>query len=489
MGFLSLLACRRVIVRNFHVDWVVPPFAQGFVAGIAADQGWFEFRQTPGFLSLDSPVWQEPNRKGYDQIRWGMLKDRRVPGRMKAGVVNVTFVDRWEKTGEDRYRMFVQSHEHLRDDFEAGDPFVYVDRNGGGLCVFTQCEQLVIQGVTCHTSPGLNFGGAHCSDVAILDCRVLLKPGWWHTSNADGMHFSQFRVGPWVENCVFEGMADDGANLYAHPTHVRTIQSDREFETEPTVDWRPGDTVLGFEPKEGRVLGTARVLTADLDRTRGITRLVLDAPIPGLQASETRDKGVSYLLNLDLSSSNFVFRDNTFRNLRRFGILMQSHDGLVEGNVFDGVSASSIVVRNSAGWPEGFPTGNILVRGNTVRNGNFDHNVHGLNAADITVSVNRLDGQNAVSRAISRVEISHNTVENTRRRAISVASASDVRIIGNRIVCDSTDASMTPDPFITPVRLRDVDRVEVSGNSVRDPRPLAPDTVTLEGRCSGVHIE
>jgi hypothetical protein len=39
--------------------------------------------------------------------------------------------------------------------------------------------------------------------------QVLLKPGRWHTSNADGLHFPVARPGPWIEGCTLEGMADD----------------------------------------------------------------------------------------------------------------------------------------------------------------------------------------------------------------------------------------------------------------------------------------
>ena len=95
------------------------------------------------------------------------------------------------------------------------------------------------------------------------------------------MHFSQHRIGPWVEGCTFEGMSDDGANLYAHPTHALRVVSDREFELGPTFDWRPGDVVLGFEPNQGQVLGQSRINDVSFNRETVSTRLILDQPIPG----------------------------------------------------------------------------------------------------------------------------------------------------------------------------------------------------------------
>jgi len=457
------------------------------VRGIDQEAGWFEFEETPGFMSLEDPVWQEENRKGYDSIRWGMLKDRVVPGRMKANVRNAVFLERWEKIGSRRFRLHLRNKGCL-EDLEIGDPYVHVDRNGGGLCIFSHCERVAIENITTYTSPGLDYGGAHSSEIGLFNCRVLLKPGYWHTSNADGMHFSQHRIGPWVEGCTFEGMADDGANLYAHPTNVVRVISDKEFEIGFTVDWRPGDKVMGFEPKKGEVLGVARVVSAPMARKNDTTHFVLDGPIPGMQPGEHKDEEATYFLNLNLSSSNFVFRNNTFRNVRRFGILMQSHDGIVEGNTFENVSASAIVVRNSSGWPEGFATGNIVIRGNTIRDCNFDHNVRGYNTGDITVYVRRLDGRNGLSRAISQVEIRDNTIVNTRRRAISVASATDVKVTGNVIRCEDPKAPSHDNKAVTPIRLCDVDRVSVRDNAIIEPRPVAPGCVRIEGECTAVGV-
>ena len=487
LGFLTLLSCNDMVMRNVTVEWKVPPFAQGWIRKIDAQAGWFEFEETPGFLSLDSSIWQEMNRKHYEPIRWGMLKDRGSPGRMKANARNYFEVSHWDKMGPHRFRLFLKHTEQIGD-FAVGDPYVHVDRNGGGLCHFTQCKRVVFENITNYTSPGLDYGGAHSSEIGLFNCRVLLKPGAWHTSNADGMHFSQHRIGPWVQGCTFEGMSDDGANLYAHPTNVLRVISKREFDIGPTVDWRPGDLIMGFEPIRGEVLGKARVMSATLTSDPVSTHLILDQPIAGMKASDLVDRNTTYFMNLNLSSSNFVFRDNTFRNVRRFGILMQTHDGLVENNTFDGVSASAIIVRNSAGWPEGFATGNIVIRGNTVRDSNFDRSLAGFNAGDISVHVLRMDNRNGLSRSISQVEILHNTIINTRRRAITIASATDVTIADNVIQCLDPNMPLFQNGQVTPISLRDVDRVSAHGNTMIEPRKVIPGGVAIEGKCTAVDV-
>lgn len=64
--------------------------------------------------------------------------------------------------------------------------------------------------------------------------------------------------------------------------------------------------------------------------------------------------------NID-SAGAFVFRNNTFHNIRRFGILIDSRDGLIENNRFEATSSNGVVIHNDSDWPEGsdwhFPCG------------------------------------------------------------------------------------------------------------------------------------
>ncbi len=99
-----------------------------------------------------------------------------------------------------------------------------------------------------------------------------------------------------------------------------------------------------------------------------------------------------------------------------------------------------------------------------------------------------LDGRNGLSRAISRIEILDNVIVNTGRRAISVASATDVRIVGNVIRCDDPRTPTYKDEAVSPIRLRDVDRAAIHGNTITETRPVTPGGVAIEGECSGVDV-
>ena len=75
-------------------------------------------------------------------------------------------------------------------------------------------------------------------------------------------------------------------------------------------------------------------------------------------------------------------------------------------------------------------------------------NEEGGRVLESPADVRRLDSRNGLSRAISQVEIRDNTIANTRRRAISVASATDVKIAGNVIRCDDSKAPSHDDAAV-----------------------------------------
>ena len=53
------------------------------------------------------------------------------------------------------------------------------------------------------------------------------------TTDADGVHCQQNRSGPVIEDCYFEGMADDAINIYAPPNVLREIRSPTQWLVSP----------------------------------------------------------------------------------------------------------------------------------------------------------------------------------------------------------------------------------------------------------------
>jgi hypothetical protein len=481
-GFLAVYACKNVIVRDFVVDWDPPPFAQGYIRAVSVEEGWFDFEVEPGFISMDHALWGRPNQQGYESIRWGMLKDPKIPGRMKRDVPNVFFCDEWEGVGDRTFRMKLGNAAQAGC-FEVGDRYVHVDRNGGSLILCPNCERVTFQRITNYTSPGLDYGGGGTKEIAVLDCQVLVKPGRWHTSNADGLHFPMSRPAPWVEGCTFEGMADDGANFYGKGAYCTEVISDTEFTLTLHAPMEEGDRILVFDPRPGVKLGEARV--AGVERGNGTQRVKLDGPIPGVRTGS--EKADPQFFNID-AAGGFVFRNNKFRNIRRYGILIDSRDGLIEGNRFEGTSSNGVTIHNDPDWPEGFATGNVIIRGNTFDTCNIERIHDPLTSAAISVKTTRLGWQPAPYRGIADILIEGNTFVNWRSQAVSLGCTENAIVRSNHLV-GKADALGRPNGGPeTPIRIYNSGGVSVRENRIEDRRPLIPDGVDVADNCERVEV-
>jgi hypothetical protein len=481
-GFLSLYSCKDVIVRDFVVDWDLPPFAQGFVRGVDREAGTFDFEVQPGYISMDHPLWQRPNRKGYDTIRWGMLKDPKVPGRMKAGVPNVFFCDEWDKLGERTFRMKLRRPGQA-ESFDVGDRYVHLDRNGGGMIHCPGCERVTFQRITNYTSPGLDYGAGGTKEIAVLDCKVLIKPGHWHTSNADGLHFPAARPGPWIEGCTFEGMADDGANFYSKGAFCTQIISETEFLLTPHTTMEVGARVLVFDPGPGEKLGEARVVSVEPQGR--LLRVKLDGPIHGVRTGT--EKTDPQFFNLDCCGG-FVFRNNTFRNIRRYGILIDSRDGLIENNRFEATSSNGVVVHNDPDWPEGFATGNIIIRGNTFDRCNVERIHRAEASASIMIETIRLGWKPAPYRGIADILIEDNTFINWRNQGIGVGCLQNGIIRNNRFLAGADGPTGVKGRPHVPIRVFNAANLSVRGNRIEDGRELVPGGIVVSEDCGPVEV-
>jgi hypothetical protein len=72
------------------------------------------------------------------------------------------------------------------------------------------------------------------------------------------VHCQQNRDGPVIEDCYFEGMADDAINIYAPPNVLREIREPTQWLISPGCIVLPGDRLQVLDPQTGRVRGEVR---------------------------------------------------------------------------------------------------------------------------------------------------------------------------------------------------------------------------------------
>lgn len=362
IGFCRIENSERILFRNFIVDYDPLPFSQGTLVEINEEEGWFDVETDAGFPALDDPFFETYNS-------WGMLKDPEFPGKLKDGAPNVFFRERCERIGEGRFRIHLagETVDSAKGSYAIGDRYAQVGRASGG-CEYFNSSHVTFENLTFHAVPGSLFVGSGTSYLNVLGCRARLRGTRLLTSGADGVHVQGARVGPWVEGCEFEGLSDDCLNVYSIPHYVMEVLSPTRLRMDSRSSLlREGDRLAFFHPPEGTVLVETRILSVDGDIVN------LEHPVPELNLAppgtpfEKRGwKIYDHAYNLDATGNYFVYRDNYMHDGRRFGAYIKASYGLIENNRFERLSDSVLCIQNTANWPEGFWSRNLVIRNNQM---------------------------------------------------------------------------------------------------------------------------
>ena len=373
MGLLNISVSKRVIVRNLSVDYDPLPMTQGWVRAVDAESREFEVEIAAGF--------DLPGRDHFvsAQIKWGIFKDRSRPRALKHGSPNMCPLDGWQKVAPRRFR-YQTARWYPMDTIEPGDPFVQLARvNTSPIVSFWQSEDVTLDRIRVLASPGAGFAAQRCTRLNLLGVHVEPAEGRWQCLCADGFYCIANRTGPWIENCVFDATGDDCIVVKTWGANCTGKTGERTILLEPRRTWeegahvfsaRPGDTIRVCDPVRCEQLTEFKVVAAEMLPPDGggkpAWRITADRDLDMIEPASERRAPIYY--NDDITSAGFVIRDNTFRNVRRWGLLCMSHDGLIERNTFDRTSAQAILfTSNDAGFrdSDGFVSRDVTVRHNT----------------------------------------------------------------------------------------------------------------------------
>jgi hypothetical protein len=212
-GGIEFNRCRNVTLRGATLLNETPPFTQGTLTGISPDGAWYEVRMDKGYpANFDDP------RTGIAQPV-GYLFDPKTR-QWKAGAMDC-FFGRVERLGPDLFRLF------FKKPFEPGtQPAVVGDwmafRGKGGTDIHLGgCARMVVTNVTILNGGGfcVHEQGGEGGNYYSYQVTYGPKPSGATNEpliacNADAFHSGGVRKGPTLENCLFEGMCDDGVPIH-----------------------------------------------------------------------------------------------------------------------------------------------------------------------------------------------------------------------------------------------------------------------------------
>lgn len=436
LGFLRINNSENIIVRNGTVDYDPATHTEGWVRSIDPAEGTLEFELRDGFPSPLAPHFKEA------AYSWWCLMDREVPGRLKAGARNFYRHEAIEPLGKNRFR--VRMKIGFSKDwkmFEEGDRFTLLARHRGPFLFADHCRQVTAMDLTSYNIPGVQYESRMTEALNVIRCKALIKPGAWKGGNADGVHCKSNRIGPWVEDCIFEGISDDTLVVFARPFSVMEKLSNRRFkicrllyqdghEAPFKNEVAAGDVVDIFNPVLGTVFATAEVVSYDPAQQI----LELDRELPGLDPGIGKDK--SQIWNRSMGRG-FVLKGNIIRNSRRYGIYMKGSNGLIENNTLFGLSSCAITLQNEPSAPNGPFCHDVIIRNNTISDCGFEYGYsQDPDVAALRVFSKRLDRKPVTAGTVhSNIRIENNRFVNPQEYAVRISNTKNAAVVSNRFEC------------------------------------------------------
>lgn len=348
--------CQNVTVRGLTVDWTRPPFSEGTV--IATAPRHFDVKVPDAY-----PV------KGGEPVGAFMTyhPDTRLPDGRDLDVYGS--VERTELLAPQVLRV------HLNREIPVPVGKLLVLRHqvyGGNSFGFYRCANVTVSNVTIHCAPGMGLVCGVSTNVTLQRFNVQIRPGSGRlmSATADATHFSGCKGTVLLEDCTFEGMGDDGANIKSGlyliirkrlDDHAVLAQHNLKFPDLPDA----GDTMEMVHTDTLSAFAAGTVRQAKLEPGEGnMHRVEFAEPLP----AELREGD---LLGNASRVARLRMRRCTVRANRARGVLCQTRDALIENCTFQNCTSAGVLVLTEAVYfYESIGTRNVIVRNNRFENCN-----------------------------------------------------------------------------------------------------------------------
>lgn len=454
-AIFSFNECQEVTVSGLTVNWERPPFSEGTV-----------ITNTP--RSFDVKILEAYPVQGGEPVGAFMTyhPGTRLPDGRDLDVYNS--VERTELVAPQVLRV------HLTRDIPVPAGKLLVLRHqvyGPTPFAFHRCSDVKVSDVTVLCSPGMGLVGVVSTNLSLKRFNVMIPPGSGRlmSATADATHFGGCKGTVSLEDCIFEGMGDDGANIKSGLYLIvrkrlddHTVLGQHNLKMTDLPD--AGDTMEMSHVDVLSAFASGRVRSAKMEPGEGnMHRVEFEDPLPaGLREGD--------LLGNASRAPKLRITRCTVRANRARGVLCQTRDAIVEGCVFQNcTSAGVLVLTESVYFFESIGVRNVIVRNSRFENCN--RGGASAEAALCALAYIKDFGYPAKPGVHRDVIFENNQIIGTAESAIFAVAVDGLTVRGNTI--EKACLRAERDNGRNAIRIKDCARVVVEDNKI-DPALQGP---------------
>ena len=445
---MTVMDTRRVTLKGIAFEWARPPFSEAKV--VKVDDGGIVLRPDPvrfplavekGGLVAVGEGWR--NRVTILQAFADGTLDplRGIRGMGKATALGDGTV-RLETGRPKRYGLHIGDVALLRSPYRPSP--------GVSLC---RAHDTLIEDCSWHGGDGMGLVAQRCENVMVRGSGKASDrtsgafarkgSGCATALQADATHFSNCKGRVLVENCFFQGTADDAINVHSTALRIEGVPKPdtlvcRYMHHQSTgfEVFLPGERLrfikaATLEPGFETVVKDARITDP-----RHVT-ITLEDSVPRTYAPGDAVENADW-------QPSVVFRNNIVRKIMTRAVLLTTPGkSVVEGNLFDRIPSQAIQLEGDAsGWYESGACRDVTIRNNVFRDCAFMRG-EGI----IQIKPNLKDVKEQRERYHRNIVIERNRFETPRIPLLRAHSVSNLVWRDNAVIYNDTFPARGNGPF------------------------------------------
>jgi hypothetical protein len=365
-GF-SLSDCRHVLLTNFQIDFLNPPYTYVRLASVDPSQRTLTYTTLPGWpdpATLTTP-------SNISTVIWAaVFRNNRIVAGTSRMQVSQSIADNVLSLVQDD-TPWTQASTLLS--LQPGDTIVVTQRGGSPPVIATGGDSIGISNATIFGSGAIALLLNSVSDSIVERVQVMPRKGNLISSNADGIHFVSVGSNNHIRNCYVTGTLDDAfamdsRDVASVPAVTQAGATQLQVSRTEFMHFPDGTSVNFVDPNSANEINGAAIVSQDPADTsppirNGTVTLKFDRPLPALASGAGMVFASQNLRGAGSSIENNFVGEIPFGR----GIWIGGAQGIaVQGNNIGPTSNGGIVVfEDTKSYPVP-PAGNIDIQFNIV---------------------------------------------------------------------------------------------------------------------------